>query len=163
MPVIKGSRVVSDPWQLASPEAPLPGGALLVEFAHWRAAAASLTEHPGPLGVVLSSRAELAELAPELSRLDLLVLRLADFNDGRAYSIARLLREQHAFTGELRACGSVLPDQLPMLERCGFDSVEVDADFDLEAALTSYARISDTVQPVAAGEAAFGARWAARG
>lgn len=163
MPVIKGRRVVSDPWQLASPDTPLPDGALLVEFAHWRDAAASLAARPGALGVVLTGRAELAELAPVLSRFELLVLRLADFNDGRAFSIARLLREQHGFTGELRACGSVLPDQLPMLERCGFDSIEVDADLDLDAALASYARISDTVQPVAAEEAAFGARWAARG
>ena len=46
------------------------------------------------------------------------------FKDGRGYSTARLLRERFGFTGELRAVGDILRDQLAFLERCGFDSFE---------------------------------------
>ena len=47
------------------------------------------------------------------------------FTDGRAYSQARLLRGRLGFTGELRASGDVLRDQLLFMQRCGFDAFAV--------------------------------------
>ena len=48
-------------------------------------------------------------------------LHFPKFADGRAYSQARLLRQRRQFTGEIRATGDVLIDQLVHMARCGFD------------------------------------------
>lgn len=53
-------------------------------------------------------------------------IRFASFKDGRGFSLAALLRER-GFEGELRAVGDVLPDQLDLLQRSGFDSVLPDS------------------------------------
>ncbi|MCB1512054.1 MAG: phosphoadenylyl-sulfate reductase [Hyphomicrobiaceae bacterium] len=53
----------------------------------------------------------------------------AKFNDGRGFSLARLLRSEHGFRGEIRATGHVIPDQALHLLRSGFDTAEIsDAD-----------------------------------
>ncbi|GLQ32261.1 DUF934 domain-containing protein [Litoribrevibacter albus] len=60
------------------------------------------------------------------------------FADGRGYSYARLIRERMNYTGELRAIGDVLLDQLHFMARCGFDSFAVREDTDIEEALTGF-------------------------
>ena len=42
--------------------------------------------------------------------------------DGRGFSTARLLRGRHRFSGEVRAIGHFMADQLFYLRRCGFDA-----------------------------------------
>ncbi|HSM42869.1 MAG TPA: DUF934 domain-containing protein, partial [Afifellaceae bacterium] len=54
------------------------------------------------------------------------------FTDGRAYSKAVRLRQQHGFTGEIRAVGDVLLDQLAFMRRCGFDALEISHDVTAE-------------------------------
>lgn len=53
-----------------------------------------------------------------VTRID---LHFPKFTDGRAFSQARLLRQRLKFTGEIRATGDVLVDQLVQMARCGFD------------------------------------------
>ena len=60
-------------------------------------------------------------LIPYLDRLALIEIAFPTFRDGRGYSSARVLREA-GYTGELRAEGDVLVDQIPFMRRCGFDS-----------------------------------------
>lgn len=60
-------------------------------------------------------------LIPHLDRLQLIEVAFPKFRDGRGYSAARILREA-GFTGELRAEGDILVDQISFLTRCGFDS-----------------------------------------
>ncbi len=48
--------------------------------------------------------------------------------DGRAYSQARLLRERVGFTGEIRASGHVLRDQLLLMHRCGVTAYVLPAE-----------------------------------
>jgi uncharacterized protein (DUF934 family) len=67
------------------------------------------------------------------------------YTDGRGYSAARILREA-GYTGELRAVGDVLVDQISHMRRCGFDSFKPNApldDADVEAA---FARWPDVYQ-----------------
>jgi uncharacterized protein (DUF934 family) len=62
------------------------------------------------------------------------------FRDGRGYSSARILREA-GYTGEIKATGDVLIDELLFMRRCGFDSFAPDAPIAPEAAeraLNSY-------------------------
>ena len=72
-------------------------------------------------------------LIPHLDRLALIEVAFPKFRDGRGYSSARILREA-GYTGELRAQGDVLVDQIGYLKRCGFDS------FAPEKPLNSYAQ-----------------------
>lgn len=79
-------------------------------------------------------------LLPSLDRLALVEVSFPTFRDGRGYSAARILREA-GFTGELRAAGDVLVDQLPLMRRCGFDSFAPEAPIDpaaLDRALNRY-------------------------
>lgn len=68
-------------------------------------------------------------LLPYLDRLSLVEVGFPAFRDGRGYSAARILREA-GYTGELRAEGDVLVDQLPYMRRCGFDSFHPAAPID---------------------------------
>jgi uncharacterized protein (DUF934 family) len=63
-----------------------------------------------------------------------IALRFPKWTDGRAYSQARLLRSRLSFAGEIVATGEVLVDMLPMLQRSGFDAVQLRADQDRGAA-----------------------------
>jgi uncharacterized protein (DUF934 family) len=60
-------------------------------------------------------------LLPHLGSITLIEIAFPAFRDGRGYSSARILREA-GYTGELRAQGDVLVDQIAYMRRCGFDS-----------------------------------------
>ncbi len=74
----------------------------------------------------LSNDADVADLA--LDGVDCVELHFPKFTDGRAFSQAVLLRRRRRFTGELRATGDVLIDQLLHMQRCGFDSAVLRED-----------------------------------
>jgi len=74
----------------------------------------------------LPNDADIADLA--LDGVDCVELHFPKFTDGRAFSQAVLLRRRRRFTGELRATGDVLIDQLLHMQRCGFDSAVLRED-----------------------------------
>ena len=79
-------------------------------------------------------------LLPHIDRLALVEVSFPTFRDGRGYSAASVLREA-GYTGELRAHGDVLIDQIPLMRRCGFVSFAANAPVDevaLERALARY-------------------------
>ncbi|MBD59265.1 MAG: oxidoreductase [Citromicrobium sp.] len=83
------------------------------------------------------------ELLPHLERLRRIDIAFPAFTDGRGYSAARILREA-GFTGELRAVGDVLVDQIAYMRRCGFDAFDPDAPLDpkdVEAALNRFPQV----------------------
>ncbi len=57
------------------------------------------------------------------------------FNDGRALSLAVLLRTRFGFSGDLRAIGEVHEDILHYMVRCGFTSFQLSPDRNPETAL----------------------------
>lgn len=65
---------------------------------------------------------------------DCIELQFPKFTDGRAYSQAYLLRRRLGFTGELRATGDVLVDQVLLMQRSGFSSAVLRDDQSLEHA-----------------------------
>jgi uncharacterized protein (DUF934 family) len=82
-------------------------------------------------------------LIPHLDRLALVEIAFPAFRDGRGYSSARVLREA-GYTGELRAAGDVLVDQIAFMRRCGFDSFAPNAPLnqaDVDAALARYPHV----------------------
>ena len=68
------------------------------------------------------------------------------FRDGRSFSTAALLRDRFAWTGEIRAIGDVLIDQLLQGARVGFDSFALRPDQKLDVALKQFDLFSVTTQ-----------------
>src|SRR6266849_11180256 len=120
MPLIKNGRVIADRY-------------VLVPAARFLADAAEIIQRDAPIGVIWPNNRKVAELAPHLDRLALVVLVFPNFKDGRAYSQARLLRERYGYRGELRATGQVLRDQFLFLVRAGFDALEAAKASDVDA------------------------------
>lgn len=89
-------------------------------------------------------------LLPFLDRLALIEVNFPSFGDGRGYSSARILREA-GYTGELRAVGDVLIDQLSHMRRCGFDSFAPDTPLDAEDAARAFATWDNVYQAAADG------------
>jgi len=87
-------------------------------------------------------------LLPELGQLALVEISFPSFRDGRGYSAARVLREA-GYTGELRAAGDVLVDQIPLMRRCGFDSFAPESPVDVDVLKESLARYDNVYQGAA--------------
>lgn len=85
-------------------------------------------------------------LLPHLERIALVEINFPVFGDGRGYSAARLLRE-HGYTGELRAVGDVLVDQIAYMRRCGFDAFAPDQPLDESDVEAALARFPHVYQP----------------
>lgn len=77
--------------------------------------------------VDLSNTDDPTLLKGHLERLSLIRVAFPAFNDGRAFTIARRLREM-GYKGQLLAKGPVLADQYAMLRRVGFDGAEIPED-----------------------------------
>jgi uncharacterized protein (DUF934 family) len=93
-------------------------------------------------------------LIPFLDRLALIEVAFPKFRDGRGYSSARILREA-GYTGELRAQGDVLVDQIAFMRRCGFDSFAPETALDPAAVATAlstydlfYQKAADAAVPI---------------
>ena len=87
-------------------------------------------------------------LLGHLDRISLIEVTFPKFRDGRGYSSARILREG-GYTGELRAAGDVLVDQVPLMKRCGFDSFAPDVPIDGAVVAASLARYDYVYQAAA--------------
>ena len=68
------------------------------------------------------------------------------FRDGRSFSTAALLRDRFQWTGEIRAIGDVLIDQLLQGARVGFDSFALRPDQNTDVALKQFDLFSVTTQ-----------------
>lgn len=126
MVLVRNGRVIGDDWFFVQSAADI-GGAVnpAVPKAVYVAARAMLLERGTPLGLVLAGGDTLDDIAKDLQQFALIAVMIGKFTDGRAYSIARALRDRHGYRGELRACGNVLRDQIKFLQRVGFDTLEI--------------------------------------
>ena len=105
----------------------------------------------GERGVWLEPGDDVHALAEVVGDLDAIFIAFPKFADGRGYSMARLLRDRLGYTGELRAVGDVLRDQLFYLKRCGFDAFEIALGHDVEAAIKGFSDFTVTYQADAEG------------
>jgi uncharacterized protein (DUF934 family) len=154
MPLVEGGQIVEDRYIRVLDDASIPEGVpVIVPAERFLADAAELVQREAAVGIDWPNDRRVAELEPWLGRLALVALDFPKFRDGRAYSQARLLREQYGFRGTLRATGDVLRDQFHFLVRAGFDSFEVRKPADAQVFAEVLARYSVYYQPGADGRA----------
>ena len=115
----------------------VPAGQVIVPLSVWLAQKSELKSR-SDIGVWLDSDETADLLGEDAQSLPLVAVNFPTFMDGRAFSTARLLRERFGFTGELRAVGNFIRDQLCYLRRCGVNAFAFsNPETDLQAALKS--------------------------
>jgi uncharacterized protein (DUF934 family) len=117
---------VENKWTSVADGDVLPAaGSIIVSAARWRAENEVLSARGDAVGVAIGPGKEAYEHLKEVEGRPLVALEFPKFADGRAFSLAQLLRQRYGFKGELRAVGEVLLDELALMFRCGFDSLEI--------------------------------------
>jgi len=144
--LVEGQAVMvdNDPWQLYA-EGMQQDGPLILPLAQWRerqSPAVLAGQAQSGDGLLLQVDDEPEELQALLPSLPLIAIDFPRFSDGRGYSQAYLLRTRLGWSGELRAVGDVLRDQLAHMRQCGFDAFAVRADKSLADALKGLAGLS---------------------
>jgi uncharacterized protein (DUF934 family) len=140
--LVKDGVIVDDQWQvLPKPESDastsVPAGQWLVPLTVWLAQRDALQARTD-IGVWLDSDETAEQIGADANSLPVIAVNFPSFMDGRAFSTARLLRERFGFTGELRAIGDFMRDQLCYLSRCGVNAFQfADDQVDLHQAIKS--------------------------
>lgn len=137
--LVKDGAITDNRWTLVTEAEGFtaPEGPVIVPLSVWQAQKAQLQER-ADVGVWLDSDETAEQLADAVDTLPLIALNFPVFKDGRPFSTARLLRERYGFTGELRAVGHIIRDQLCYMRRCGFNAFDFgDQEIDLEQAAES--------------------------
>ena len=109
---------------------------------------------PLPDGVRLAPADDPAELEPFLPELALIEVDFPRYTDGRGFSQAQLLRRRYGYSGELRAVGHVLRDQIFYMHRSGIDAYET-RRAGLSEVLEALAEFTEAYQPAVSGPAAI--------
>lgn len=150
--IIKGREIVADDWTvlrledgLPAEAAVVPEGKIIVPLTVWLAQRASLASR-AQLGVWIASDERPEVLKGELDKFAVVAVDFPKFTDGRGYSIAYNLRMRLGYTGELRAIGDVLRDQLFQMQRTGFDAFATRQDRSIHDALKGLTDFSEVYQ-----------------
>ena len=152
MALIKEGRIVADPWRALADDEDAPGaGPVLLSWRRWRAERDGWRGRGAPLGVRVPPEVPAREIAADMANFALVALEFPKLVEGRPYSTARLLRGRHGYTGEIRAVGEIIRDQLAFLARCGFDAFAIKPGHDAVGALAAFGEIQVALQPAGDG------------
>ncbi len=144
--IIRKRAIVTDDFVSILDDAEIPADIQpIVTLARYQKQGGELAERFARLGVRVPSD-KLPQDIPQPTRLALIAIEFPKFTDGRGYSVGRMLRDRYGFTGELRAVGWVLRDNLYYMERCGFDAFELKPGKPLESALEAFGEFGATYQ-----------------
>ncbi|MCU1386471.1 MAG: hypothetical protein JWL71_5168 [Acidobacteria bacterium] len=150
--LIKSGAYTPDTFTPVADDAALPDGPVIVSLARFEKDREHLLERNTPIGVRLKSDENPERLGDDVTRLSLVALEFPKFRDGRAFSWARILRTRLGFTGETRAVGDFLYDQVNYQHRVGFDAWEVPDNFTVEMFNRALTEMTDVYQPSADGK-----------
>ncbi len=150
--LIKDGALAEDKWQLVE-QGQLESGLeltgdkhWLVPLSYWNDIESTLEKDQQHIGVWVDGNEAAASFRGKADRIPLIAIKFPVFTDGRGFSLARQLREQHDFKGELRAMGYFLQDQLFYLSRCGFNAFLVKDDANIPSLLESLHDFSNSYQ-----------------
>ncbi len=151
--IIKDKAIVNDDWNLfklaegeTADSVTVPAGKQIVPLAVWLAQKTTLATRGAEIGVWLASDERPEQLKEDAAALPLIAVDFPTFADGRGYSIAYNLRARLGYTGEVRAVGDVLRDQLFYMSRVGFNAFATREDRSIEDALKGLSDFSDAYQ-----------------
>jgi uncharacterized protein (DUF934 family) len=133
MQIIKDSQITNDSWEYKPDDTDLGNGDVTISSARLQQQGIELSNREGKLGV---------RITPSDS-----VEGIAELNDGRLFSHAWLIRNRYHYTGEIRATGHFIPDQVFYLSRVGVNSFYPANPGHLSATLTSLKDFSVKYQP----------------
>lgn len=157
MPLIKDGAQAEDTWTFIE-EGDLPSsGCVTVPLAKLIEESDALLARNQQIGVRLSPADDPHDLTPFLDRITLIEIDFPKYTDGRGYSQAQLLRRRLGYTGELRAVGHVLRDQILYMNRSGFDAYQT-SRADLPNVVKALEEYSAFYQPAADGHASVFSR-----
>lgn len=152
MPLIKDGQPATDAFVHVADGEPLPAdGPIIIGLARWQEERGLIEPRNTPIGVRLKPNDSVEQIRGDIDRLAVIALEFPKFNDGRAMSQARLLRERLCYRGEIRATGKVVRDLLLFMHRCGFDAFEVADGVTAEIVAKSLAEFDVFYQPAADG------------
>ncbi len=157
--LIKDGVIVDDSWTLVAKAegdvatAEVPAGQVIIPVAVWNAQKEQL-QNRTDIGVWLDSDETADLIGADANRFAVIGVNFPGFMDGRSFSTARLLRERYGFTGELRAVGNFIRDQLCYLRRCGVNAFAfANPEANLDEAVKSLSDLQEYYQ------AAFDQPW----
>lgn len=146
--LIKNDAVQENSWktiadQNALNNTDLSSGNYLVPLEQW----ISTPELQTPsIGIWLNGDTAPELISKRLVGAPAIAIHFAAFADGRGFSLARILREDCDFTGELQAAGHYIQDQLYYLKRCGFNAFAVADDANTDSMLASLQDFTNSYQ-----------------
>lgn len=150
--LIKDGQIVENTWTLIAKTegdataVEVPAGQVIIPVAVWQAQKDSL-QNRADIGVWLDSDEGAELIGADANRFAVIGVNFPLFMDGRSFSTARLLRERYGFTGELRAVGNFMRDQLCYLRRCGVNAFAfADPDANLDEAVKSLSDLQEYYQ-----------------
>ena len=153
MPLITGDAIVTDTFTSVGDDAPLPeSGGAIVSLARFQKERNTLLARNAPIGVELKANENPENLGEDLHRLSVVALDFPTFRDGRAFSWARILRTRLGYTGQVRAVGKFIYDQINYQRRVGFDAWVVPDDFTLEQFHRALSEMTHVYQPSSDGQ-----------
>jgi uncharacterized protein (DUF934 family) len=145
--LINSSKLIEDTWvRLTDDQAVGDHKNVVVSLGRLVQYWDELISLPVNLGVELEPGIDIEGVLNYLDQLQIIVLQFKVFSDGRAFSQARLLRERYAFSGDIRAVGDVICDQLWFMKRNGFNQFELAMGEDIDLAFKTFSQISLTYQ-----------------
>ena len=145
--LIKSGAYAADAFASVADDAALPDGAVLVSLARFQKERETLLARNAPIGVKLQASENPEILGDNVNHFSLIALEFPKFRDGRAFSWARMLRTRLGFTGEIRAVGDFLYDQVNYQHRVGFDAWEVPDHFTIEMFNRALSEMTNVYQP----------------
>jgi uncharacterized protein (DUF934 family) len=150
--LIKSGAYAQDVFAPVADDAPLPEGAVLVSLARFQKDRDALLARNTAIGIKLQSSENPESLGADVNHFSLIALEFPKFRDGRAFSWARMLRTRLGYSGEIRAVGDFLYDQVNYQHRVGFDAWEVPDHFTLEMFNRALTEMTNVYQPSSDGK-----------
>lgn len=138
--IIKEDKIIHDSWTLIAEEqaaefTPETGEFYILPVSLWLKQAPVFIGFTGIPGIRISGNEELESIIEVIKLAPLIAVEFSAFTDGTGFTTGSMLRQTYGFEGELRAFGTLLPDQAPYLFRCGFNALVLPREQDLEEAL----------------------------
>ena len=158
MPLIKDGAEIEDTWTFVEEGAELPSsGCISLPLAKLIEDSDAILARNQQIGVRLTPADDPHDLTPFLERIALIEIDFPKYTDGRGFSQAQLLRRRLGYTGELRAVGEVLRDQILYMNRSGFDAYQT-SRADLPSVVQALEEYSAFYQPAADGHSSVFSR-----